>query len=218
MVKANGPTGRAADRDTEQRIIEAAHAVFIRRGTAGARTQDIAEEAGVNKALIHYYFRSKERLAEVVFQRAGLRLLPPLFAILGSDAELEEKVERAIEHYLTGLLEAPYLPGYLLSEMNHHPERLPRLVEGVTGAPAAGFANRVLAGLAAQIHERVESGAMRPITAEQFVMNLVSLCLFPFAARPLFTLAFDWSGDDFHACIAERRRDLSGFFMAGLRP
>src|SRR4029077_10489968 len=105
MVKARtrrrstARTTRNAPRstDTEQRILDAAHRVFLRRGSAGARTQEIADEAGVNKALLHYYFRSKERLASAVFARAASRLLPPVIATLASDEELETKIERVIE-------------------------------------------------------------------------------------------------------------------------
>src|SRR5262245_51674400 len=82
------------DGDTERRILDAAHRVFLRRGTAGARTQEIAKEAGVNSALLHYYFRTKERLAEAVFRHAAAQLLPNAVRILGSDAELEVKVEQ----------------------------------------------------------------------------------------------------------------------------
>src|SRR6185312_14461379 len=86
----------AADADTERRILDAAHAVFLRRGTAGARMQEIADEAGVNKALLHYYFRSKDRLAEAVFQRVAGTLFPPVLAVMASDAEIEDKVRRVI--------------------------------------------------------------------------------------------------------------------------
>src|SRR6266850_8217290 len=91
---ASRPRGRPQppDGQTEQRILDAAHAVFVRAGTAGARTQEIAREAGVNPALLHYYFRTKARLAEAVFRRAASQLLPVVIGVLGSDAALEEKV------------------------------------------------------------------------------------------------------------------------------
>src|SRR5947199_6999135 len=82
--------------NAEQRILDAAHVVFLRRGTAGARTQEIADEAGVNKALLHYYFRSKDRLAEAVFGRIMRALFPPLIALLGSDAAIDDKVRRFV--------------------------------------------------------------------------------------------------------------------------
>ena len=69
MVKPDGAT--VADDGTEQRILDAADAVFVRRGTDGARMQEIAAEAGVNKALLHYYYRTKDGLAEAVFRRVA---------------------------------------------------------------------------------------------------------------------------------------------------
>src|SRR5262252_8411688 len=87
---------RAATRDgdTERRILDAAHAVFVQRGTAGARMQDIARAAGVNQALLHYYFRSKDRLAEAVFRRTAAQFMPRIIAVMASDVPLEQKVER----------------------------------------------------------------------------------------------------------------------------
>ena len=219
MVKPNGQSEGAAapDQDTERRILDAAHAVFIRRGTAGARMQEIADEAGVNKALLHYYFRSKERLAEAIFERAAKRLLPPMLAIVASDASIEEKVERVVAHYIDVLSASPYLPGYILSELHHHPERVERLVSLATGGPAEGFAARGLARVAEQIEERVRAGTMRPITATQFAANLLSLCVFPFAARPMFRVAFGLDDEGFEEFIRVRRRELPAFFLNALR-
>ena len=87
----------AKDSDTENRILQAARAVFIRRGTSGARMQEIAEEAGVNQALLHYYFRSKERLSEAVFTEVAGRMFPMVFQILGGDMSIEEKVDAIVD-------------------------------------------------------------------------------------------------------------------------
>src|SRR5437870_12198609 len=85
------------DGDTERRILDAAHAVFVRRGTAGARMQEIAAEARVNQALLHYYFRSKDRLAKAAFARAASQLMPAVIQVLGSNDELEHKIARVVE-------------------------------------------------------------------------------------------------------------------------
>src|SRR5580765_7120438 len=126
LKKTSHPAARK-DGDTEQRILDAAHAVFVRRGTAGARMQEIAAEAGVNQALLHYYFRSKDRLAQAAFQRAASDLMPAVIQALGSDGDLESKVARVIELELDHLSRAPYLPGYIISEITHHPERVGEL-------------------------------------------------------------------------------------------
>lgn len=212
------PESASRDLATEERILGAARTVFIRRGTSGARMREIAEEAGVNQALLHYYFRSKAYLAEAVFQQAARRLFPPVIAILGSDVPLEEKVERVVEHELRVLSEHPFLPGYVLAELNQNPDRARQLVEALMGTRVEGFAPQVFARLAAQIEERVAAGVMRPITADQFLMNLVSLCVFPFAARPMFCALLQLDAAGFAAMIEQRKETLVPFFLAALRP
>src|SRR5437773_11695521 len=110
------PASRTRDRGTEARILEAAHAVFVRRGTAGARMQEIAAEAGVNQALLHYYFRTKDRLSKAAFERAAAQFMPAAIRVLASDAPIEAKVARIIDLELSHLARAPYLPGYIISE------------------------------------------------------------------------------------------------------
>jgi AcrR family transcriptional regulator len=180
--------------------------------------REIADEAGVNQALLHYYFRSKDFLAEAVFQQAARRLFPPVIALLGSEASLEEKVERVVEHELRVLLENPFLPGYVLAELNQNADRASQLVSALMGTPVESFAPPVFARLAAQIDEQVAAGAMRPISADQFVMNLVSLCVFPFAARPMFCALLQLDARGFTEMIARRRETLAPFFLAALRP
>jgi TetR/AcrR family transcriptional regulator len=204
------------DVGTEQRIFAAADRVFSRRGTDGARMQEIAEEAGVNKALLHYYYRTKEQLAEAVFRQTIGRFIPTVFEVMSSDLELEDKVERVVHGYLDLLCRRPYLPGYLISEMTHHPARLPKLIGAMTGN---GIKLRVLAKLRQQIAERVDRGTLAPITAEQFMINIVSLCVFPFAVRPMLSiLVLDDDPQAFERFIEERRRELPGYILRALRP
>ena len=117
----------ARDGETEQRILRAARSVFLRRGTSGARMQEIAEEAGVNQALLHYYFKSKEGLAEAVFRETAGHLVPALIQLLGSDATIEQKVERFVQLYIDTVRESPFIPGYIVAELQFHPERITAL-------------------------------------------------------------------------------------------
>jgi AcrR family transcriptional regulator len=218
MVKSSGqPRSAAPDQGTEGRILDAAHVVFMRRGTAGARMQEIAREAGVNSALLHYYFRSKERLSEAVFRRAAANLLPAVLEVLASDREIEDKVEAVIDIELSRLLKTPYLPGYILSELAHHPERIRQLVSAVTGMIPEDVGREVLVTLRKQINARVRSGTFHPIEPEQFVINLLSLCVFPFAARPMVSLILGLDDAGFERFIARRRRELPAFFLRALR-
>lgn len=204
--------------DTEQRILDAARQVFVRQGTAGARMHEIASEAGVNQALLHYYFRSKERLAEAVFRQVAGQIVPVVLGIVGSDDPIESKVERFVHLYLDTFLASPFVPGYVLSELHHHPERLPQLLAKTVGGEPLQLARPAFARLGAQIDERVRAGTMRPITTEQFAVNLVSLCVFPFAAQPFLKAVLGVDEQAFGRFIAERKRELPGFFLRALRP
>ena len=211
------PKARARDGDTEQRILDAAHAVFVARGTAGARMQDIAAEARVNQALLHYYFRSKDRLAEAVFHRAAGQLFPQVIEVLASDLSIETKVERTVTLELDRLLRTPYLPGYILSELHHHPQRVVQLLGTVTGMPPEVLRRRVLAKLHAQLGAAARAGTMRPIAAEQFLVNLLSLCIFPFAARPMLMALLGLNEAGFARFIGKRRTHLAAFVLGALR-
>jgi TetR/AcrR family transcriptional regulator len=201
-------TGR--EPETRERILHAAHTVFLRRGTAAARTQEIADEAGVNKALLHYYFGTKKAIADAVFERAAGSFFPRIFAILRSDAELDEKVRELIGSYLEFLPSRPYLPAYIVTELHSGPDRVRQMFAGRGPAP--------LDVLRRQIGERVAAGRMRPIAAEQFVAHLVSLIIFPFVARPVFEVVLGLEGPRFAAFVEERKRSLADFFLNALRP
>jgi AcrR family transcriptional regulator len=222
MVKPTGKRpGRVAparDGDTERRILDAAHAVFLRRGTAGARTQEIAAEAGVNSALLHYYFRSKERLAEAVFRRAAGELFPLVAGILMSDLPLEEKVHKVIEVELDRLSRTPYLPAYVISELAYHPERIHQLLAALTGTRPDALGQTVVSKIQPQIRAEVRAGRIRPIAPEQFLANLLSLCIFPFAAQPMLAALLGLEGERFARFIRDRKRELPEFFMKALRP
>jgi TetR/AcrR family transcriptional regulator len=225
MVKLDGKApskGTAVpvqrDGDTEQRILDAAHVVFVRTGTAGARMQEIAREAGVNSALLHYYFRSKDRLAEAVFHRAAAQLMPAVVGVLVSDRSLPDKVRAIVEIELDRLTRTPYLPAYIISELAHHPERITQLVSALTGARPEALGRKLLRMVGEQITEAVRAGRMRPIAPEQFMVNLLSLCIFPFAARPMIGALMGLDDKAFARFIRERRDTLPDFFLNALRP
>lgn len=208
------------DGDTETRILDAAHEVFMRGGTAGARMQEIADEAGVNKALLHYYFRNKERLAAAVFERVARELFTRVGEVAVSDLGVEEKVRGLIATYLDQFGRTPYAPGYLICEMNQNPQRAAQLIDALAGTRETGEGTGIpfLLKLGAQLHAEVQAGRMAPISPRQFMANLVSLCVFPFAARPMICAVFRMDDRGFRDFIAERKATLPDFFLKALRP
>ncbi len=219
MASQNNRTAHPTrDGDTERRILDAARKVFMRRGTAGARMQEIAEEAGVNQALLHYYFRSKDGLSEAVFREAAGRLIPAVACVLESGDSLEQKVEQFVHLYIDTVRKTPFLPGYILAEMHHHPERLPALAAKVAGGSPSARAGVVRDRLDAELRARAAAGTMRPIDAEQFLVNVLALCVFPFVARPMLSVVFGLDEPAFERFLDERRAELPGFIFNALRP
>jgi TetR/AcrR family transcriptional regulator len=219
MVKPHSSTKRSrrrhfeagADQETRDRILEAAHAVFLRKGTASSRTQEIAAQAGVNKALVHYYFGTKAALADAIFERALGNLMPRIFGILADPSRsIEEKVPAIVREQIDFHSTRPYFAGYLLSELHAQPQRISSLIVRSGRVP--------LDVIRQQLREAAKAGTIRRISAEQFVVNLMSLLIFPFAIRPALGQMLSLDATRWRAFIEERRRLLPDFFMAGLRP
>ena len=201
-----------SDLSTEERILKAAHTVFVREGTQAASLKDIAQEADVNQALLHYYFSDKKTLADTVFEEVVSDFLPQLQAILTSDQSVEAKVQTFVPTYIDALRANPYLPSYVIGELNQNPEELKERIRSMGLAPFED-----LDALDEQLRQRAEDGTLRPISAEQFVVNLVALCIFPFVARPLLEAMLGLE-DRFDAFLDERKEQIPPFFLGALRP
>jgi TetR/AcrR family transcriptional regulator len=112
------------DLNTEEKILAAARAVFMEKGMDGARMQDIADRAGINKALLHYYFRNKDKLFEMIFQDAMGRFMPRLADVIIADVDFFVKIEKMVSMYMDMLAQNPYLPQFVLNEVNRQPRCL----------------------------------------------------------------------------------------------
>ncbi len=202
------------DQQTENRILAAAQQVFVRRGIAGARTQDIAEAAGVNRALINYYFRSKQKLAEAVFIRAAQSLFPRLLQTLASDLPLREKLTQVVDFEIETLSANPFLPLYVLAELQYHPTRLKTLVTQIV--PLQQIQSVVLAKLQHQLDAEAEAGRLRPTKAEDLIVLLMSTLVYPFAAAGMIELILGLDETARAAMLDRRREDLADFILRGL--
>jgi TetR/AcrR family transcriptional regulator len=217
MVKPNSSTKRSktspkADLETRERILDAAHTIFVRKGTASGRTQEIAAEAGVNKALVHYYFGTKAELADAIFERALGTIMPRIFGILADpDRSIEEKVPAIVREQIDFHSARPYLAGYLISELHAEPDRIARLMTRRVGRVPLDVLRK-------QLREGAKAGTIRQISAEHFVTNMMGLLIFPFAIRPALSELLSLDATRWRAFMDERRRLVPDFFMAGLRP
>ena len=219
MVKPRGSTKQStasgpalgADQETRERILDAAHVVFTRKGTAASRTQEIADQAGVNKALVHYYFGTKAALADAIFERALGTLTPLIWGILGDPARsIEQKVRAIVKAQMDFHASRPYFAGYMVAELHSEPDRIARIVARRGTIPVET--------LAKQLRDEARAGRIRSISPQQFVATMMGLLIFPFAVRPALCQLLHLDAAGWQAFIEERRRQLPDFILAGLRP
>lgn len=200
----------AEDRVKEEKIFEAARKVFQRRGFSGARMQEIADEAGINKAMLHYYFRSKDKLFQKVFQAGVRSILPNLFNIISSEASLYEKTKQVAAYYTRTLQENPYLPMFVLHEMHQHPERFKEFMSSIRPIIPQNFIH--------QIQSAIERGEIRPISPQNFLINLLSWCMFPVIAENMISTVFGLNEEEFQDLIREREGMIPDLIFNGLLP
>src|SRR5579859_6781918 len=193
-----GKTKKVKEASTEEKIMEAARKLFTQRGFAATRTRDIAEEAGINLALLNYYFRSKQKLFDIVMMENFRRFLGGMWANFTDERlTMEEKVTKVVNAYVDFLTEFPDLPLFILNEIQGNPTQLAAKLNAEVGPARRQFFQ--------QLTEAKKEGktALDPF---HFVANLVGLTVFPFVAKPLLTRVTNVNDEQFRAYMEERRR------------
>ena len=193
----------------EERILAAARCVFHRSGHSGARMQEIAEEAGVNQALLHYYFRSKDKLFHAVFEEDVFQLLQAQRQLLTSGGDLFAVIRAFVHQHISFLQAHPYLPGFVLGEIMQQPERLDAITEQ----------KKVLGLLSAfsQLVEAAEAeGLIHPTDPSQLMTNLMALSMHPFIARPMIQRSHQLDDAAFERFVEERKNQLPEFIIRGI--
>lgn len=194
------------DKSTEDKILEAAKQVFMEKGLDGARMQDIADKAGINKALLHYYFRSKDKLFDVIFMEEARKFMPKVVDILVSaELTLFEKIEKFVAQYIDTLMQNPLLPIFILSEISRNPNETLSKIFGNQRPP--------LDKVEEHVAKLVKKGVIKPIKGEQLMINMVSLCIFPFLARPMVQWVTRKNDREFLQWMEQRKKEVAKFII-----
>lgn len=187
-----------ADASTEEKIKQAARAIFHKKGFAATRTRDIAEEAGLNLALLNYYFRSKQKLFDLIMLETMQQFLLSMTDVFNNrETSLETKVEVLVSNYINLLTEEPDIPIFILSELRNNPQELVAKIR-VKEILMKSY-------LMEQLQEAVEAGEIVPIHPVQLIMNIMGLTVFPFIAKPIFSNLGNLSETDFNQLMAQRK-------------
>ena len=197
------------DKSTEQKILEAAKQVFMGKGIDGARMQDIADKAGINKALLHYYFRSKEKLFEMIFVEEARKFMPKVTSIMMSELTLFEKVEKFVGEYIDTLLQNPLLPIFILNEINRNPKDAIKKIFG-NQRPPIDKVDELITKL-------VKKGEIKPIKGIELMVNMVSMCIFPFLARPMVQWVTKATDEEFVKLMEMRKKTVVKFVLDSIK-
>jgi TetR/AcrR family transcriptional regulator len=197
------------DKLTEERIFEAATEVFVDKGMDGARMQDIASHAGINKALLHYYYRTKDQLFNAVFEMIAGKILKKFAPVFDESLTLEEKIRFFYKEHITFLQENPKLPGFILNEINRNPARIKKLLRNI-------HFEKLWINLYEQHKEELKKYNISEETLPQLMISIAALSVFPFAARGLIEGILERVGADFDEYIEERKTYAADFVIKAI--
>jgi len=200
---------KTKDTNTETTILNAAETIFQQKGMEGARMQEIADEAGINKALLHYYYRSKQLLFEAVFKNAFLLLAPQLNKVLNDDSSLFDKIKNFTNNYISFVIKHPYLPNFIIQELNRNPDFITKLTSEQHFPTIDKFKK--------QVQENIEAGIIKPIKTEQLLINIVALNIFPFIAAPLLKGFLSINNEDYKQLVEDRKTEVSAFIINSIK-
>ena len=190
--------------------MNAAREVFTQKGFAATRMQEIADVAGINKGLLHYYFRSKNKLFHAVFDEAFGQFALRINEVFAADMPLFEKIEAFVSRYMDILIANPALPSFVINELNQK-----------GGAFVNDLMNRKSKPnplpLIGQIQMEVQAGRIREVNPFHLVLNMISLCVFPFIARPLFQGIARVDDQAYLKIMDNRKQEIIDFIHNAIR-
>jgi TetR/AcrR family transcriptional regulator len=196
--------------ETETAILDAARKVFVQHGFDGTTMQMISDESGINKALLHYYYRSKDRLFEAVFIEAFSKMIPNLMKIFTSESDLFDKIRSFVDAYISALLQYPQIPLFILHELKRNPDRIVELIK------STGINPDIILHF---IKLEIKKGTITAIDPQQLLVNMMGLCIFPFAARPMIQgFLFKNDARAYEAFLEKRKKEVSEFIIKAIKP
>jgi TetR/AcrR family transcriptional regulator len=197
------------DGNTELLILNAARKVFTQKGYAAARMEDIAREAGMNRALIHYYFRSKEKMFDLIFEENLRNFYTGFLRILSTDVPMREKIRNLVHNEIDTLLENPELPLFIVNEIARNPAKLQEKMKHIQ-------VHAFFREFTTQFEAEFCSGQHKQLSPHQFLMSLMSMCIFPFMGKPMLVQVMGISEEQFRQVMEQRKAEVSNLLLSVL--
>lgn len=201
------------EKPTEELILDAAMKVFTRKGFAAARMEEIAKEAGINRALLHYYHRDKQTMFNRIFESRFKEFFKGLFVIFESDnISLFEKIKRMVDHEINTLIKHPDLARFIITEIAQSPDLLLEYGKKLGVNP-----RMFIEAFEKQVAKEVNEGVIKPIEGRQLLINIMSLCIYPFVARPIIQTMMSLDETNFYNMAEQRKKEVSEFIINAIK-
>jgi AcrR family transcriptional regulator len=189
----------AVDSSTEEKIKNAARLIFHQKGYAATRTRDIAEESGINLALLNYYFRSKEKLFDIIMLESLQGFRQSMEGVFNNEkTSLDSKIETLVSNYIDLLIDQPDIPLFVLSELRTNPGNLVMKMNGKEFMAKSYFIK--------QFKQAVTEGKIAPIHPLHYIMNLIGMIVFPFVGSPMLKNIGGLKQEGFNELMQERKK------------
>lgn len=201
------------DNTMEQQILETAERLFMEKGFALTSTTEIAKAVGCNQALVHYYFRTKEKLFESIFERKAQLMLSSILKMDDPTQPFEERLRKLVENHFDIMVENPQLPFLFLNELLTNPKRLELLTQKFQMLPLT-----LMERFANDLQNEIDKGRIRNVTPISILLTVLSLNLTPFIIRPIFQKMTNTSDELFNVIIQQRKQENILILMRSLMP
>ncbi len=183
---------------TELLIKETAKRVFFQKGILNATTQQIADEAGVNRALIHYYFRSRNQLFKTVLEDAVNETRDKIDSIFNSDESFKSKISKYLDVFIDRNAEFPYIQNFIITEIMQDPEKMKEYFSRKR--------NHLMKHIVPPLKKEIEKGTMQAVDPEHFIVNMMSMCSYPLVAKPFIQNMFSYDDKAYKKFLKERKQ------------
>jgi AcrR family transcriptional regulator len=200
----------AKEPSTEERIKEAARKLFTQKGFAATRTRDIAEEAGINLALLNYYFRSKQKLFDLVMMENFQEFIKGITVNFTEETmTFDQRIQRIVAAYVDMLTRLPDLPMFILNEIRGNPSKIAAKLNGEMTPLRQQFFKQLIAS---------NKDGKTNLEPFHFVANLIGLTVFPFVARPVLQRVTGVTQEQFDQFMQDRKKLVPIWIKAMLTP
>jgi AcrR family transcriptional regulator len=197
--------------NTEEKILEAAKEIFVREGKSGARMQEIADKAGINKSLLHYYYRSKEKLFYTVFKFVFSKFAHKIINLFDADKDIFEVIEQFIDNYIDLIRKNPFIPMFIINEINRKETSFVTEVIRETGINIDTYFEL--------IQRNIDLGKIKAVDPKQLIINILSLCIFPIISRPIVQIIlYDDNKNAYDKFLDQRKKEVNEIIFTMIKP